>query len=687
MNKWKKGIFVALLCSSAMVSCQEKAKETKEDTKTEESIVVDKFADIQILQYNLDGWDALSLQQKKLIYYLSQAAISGRDIIWDQNCRYNLRVRKSLETILETYTGEKSGEEWGKFVEYSKRVFFSNGIHHHYAEKKIKPEFSKEYFDKLMKNSDTKLLPIAEGSTVDELIKTLDPVLFNPEYMAKRVNKDKGIDIIAKSATNFYEGVSAAEVDAFYQKMKKPGDKTPISVGLNSKLMKVNGKLVEKVYKVGGMYGSALEKMVFWLNKAVEVAENDQQGLALKKLVSYYQTGDLKTFDEYNIAWVNDTTSVVDVINGFIENYGDPKGYKATYESVVSYKDPAASARMKVISENAQWFEDNSTIMKEHKKKNVTGISYRVITVAQEAGDAAPSTPIGINLPNANWIRETHGSKSVSLNNIVVAYDKAAGPGSLKEFAHDQEEIDRSIKYGELAGNLHTALHEVIGHASGKMNEGIAEPHITLKNYSSTLEEARADLVALYYLLDNKLVEMGVMPNLEVGKAEYDSYIRNGLMIQLRRLDAGENLEEDHMRNRQLVAAWAFEKGKKDGVIERIEKDGKTFYDIKNYEKLRVLFGELLKEIQRIKSEGDYKSAEALVETYGVIVDQNMITQVKERYKNIDTKPYSGFVQPYLIPVMDKNGEITDVKVEYEKDFVRQMLKFGKEAAFLPSVN
>lgn len=682
----KQMLYAAGIAATIAVSSCGDKKGSSGEKADHSNVVVDTFADIQVLKYDLPGWDKLTPKQKELIYYLSEAALSGRDIYWDQNCRENLRVRKTLEAIHASYSGKKEGADWEKFNLYSKRVFFSNGIHHHYMESKIQPEFSKEYFKTLIEGS--KNLPLENGQSAAQLAEYLTPVMFDPTVLAKRTNKAEGIDMLQGSAMNFYQNVSNTEAEKFYGDMAAKGGKDAPSYGLNSKLTKdEKGALVERVWKLGGMYGSAIEKMIYWLEKAKTVAENPQQEKAIGLLIEYYKTGDLKTWDAFSIAWVEDTSSVVDFIHGFIEVYVDPIGHKATYESTIQYRDPEATEKMKVISGNAQWFEDNSPILPEHKKKKVTGISYRVINVAMEAGDAAPSTPIGVNLPNAEWIRETYGSKSVSLNNIIQAYDHASGPGSLKEFCYDQAEIDRTLKHGELGDKLHTALHEVIGHASGQLNPGVAQPHVTLKNYASTLEEARADLVALYYLMDQKMVDLGVMPSLEVGKAEYDRYIRNGLLMQLRRLEMGQNLEEDHMRNRQLVAAWVFEKGQAEKVIEKVEKNGKTFYHINDYVKLRKLFGDLLREIQRIKSTGDFASAKKLVEGYGVKVDQATLKQVKDRFATIQSKPYSGFIQPILKPVKGKDGKITDVKVEWETDFLKQMLRFGKDYSFLPIKN
>lgn len=673
---------ISLLLALSLNSCKPK-KDEAQAAASETPVLLDTFADLQILRYELPGWDKLSLRQKTLIYYLSEAALCGRDIIYDQHNKHNLAVRKTLEAIHSTYKGDRSTPQWKQYETYAKRVWFSNGIHHHYSEGKILPEFDPEYFAQLLNGSDAQALPMP----LPQLLAELKAVIFDPTLMPKRTNKDAGVDVIQASAVNFYEGLSSQEVDDFYHAMQKNGGPTPPSFGLNSKLVKANGKIFEQVWKSGGMYGPAIDKIVYWLEKAATVAENEQQKKAIELLIEYYRTGDLKKFDAYNIAWVQDTSSTVDFINGFIEVYHDPKGYKADFESVVQYNDPEATEKMAVVSRNAQYFEDNSTIPDEYKKESVKGVSYRVINVAMESGDCAPSTPIGINLPNSNWIRTLHGSKSVSLLNIEEAYGKSGGAAALREFAHDEEEVARAEKYGSMVDKMHTALHEVIGHASGQLKPGVAEPHATLKTYASTLEEARADLVALYFMPDPKLIEWGLLPDAEAYKAEYDRYIRNGLFQQLRRLKPGDKLEEDHMRNRQLVAAWAFEKGAPQGVIAKVERNGKTYYDITDYGKLRELFGQLLREIQRIKSEGDYATAEKLVEGYGVMVDPKDVMQVKDRYAILPTKPYSGFVQPRLVPVMDAQSNITDVRVEVESDFVKQMLRYGKEYSFLPVKN
>ncbi len=627
----------------------------------------EQFADLKIIRYQIPGWENLSAQQRKLVYFLTQAGYEGRDIIWDQNYRHNLTIRKALENIVKNYQGDKNAAEWNAFMTYTKRVWFSNGIHHHYSMDKINPDFSKEYFTTLLSETHTDLS--------EEVIN----VIFNPEIDNKKVSLDPNKDLLLASASNFYSpDVSEKEVEAYYESVIDHNDKQPISYGLNSKLVKTaEGKLEEHVWKVDGLYGAAIKRIIYWLEQAVTVAENDKQARALQLLIEYYQTGDLKKWDKYNIAWVEATEGDIDYINSFIEVYNDPMGYRGSFESVVEIKDFDASERMKVVMENVQWFEDHSPIMDEHKKKEVVGVTYKVVAVAGESGDASPSTPIGVNLPNANWIRATHGSKSVSLGNIISAYDKASGGGYTKEFALTQEEVDRAKAHGMLGGKLHTALHEVVGHASGKLNEGIGTPKQTLKNYASTLEEARADLVALYYILDPKLIDLGLMETLDVGKAEYDSYIRNGMMVQLRRLELGKVLEEAHMRNRQLVASWAFEQGKADNVIERLDKDGKTYFRINDYEKLREIFGRLLREIQRIKSEGDYEAGRALVENYGVQVDAALHQEVLKRSESLGIAPYGGFINPQLEPIME-GEDMIDVKVTYPADFTEQMLHYGE---------
>lgn len=647
----------------------------------------EQFGDVKILRYQVPGFEELSLKEKELLYYLYEAALAGRDIIWDQHFKHNLYIRRTLEAIVSTYTGNRDTEEFEKFMVYTKKVWFSSGIHHYISTSKTLPEFSENYFAALIRNSDEKEFPFQEDETTDDLIAKLSPIMFDPKTFAKRVNLDPDVDLVTNSANNFYEGVTQQEVEAYYSSIKEQDNPTPVSYGLNTKVIKENGKVIEKVWRVGGMYTQAIEKIVYWLEKASAVAENEKQQAALDKLVEYYKTGDLKTFDEYSIAWVEDANSRIDVINGFIEVYGDPLGYKGSFESVVSIRDPEASKRIIAIGNEAQWFEDNSPLMDEHKKKNVTGISAKVINVVMESGDASPTTPIGINLPNANWIRANHGSKSVNLANIVHAYDESKkGGGFLEEFAYSKEEIERAKADAGYSDMLHTDLHEVIGHASGQINEGVGTPKETLKNYSNTLEEARADLVSLYYLPDQKLIDIGIMETFETAKAAYDDYIRTGLMTQLTRLKLGEQLEQAHMRNRQLVAAWAYEKGANEKVVEKIIKDGKTYFVINDYDKLRMIFGDLLREIQRIKSEGDYEAGKNLVEGYGVKVDPELHKEVLERFGKLGIAPYSGFINPMLIAVYD-GDKIIDVKIEFPDDFTEQMMHYAKHHSLLPTYN
>ncbi|GAA4271016.1 dihydrofolate reductase [Aquimarina gracilis] len=673
--------FIAI--AFTVIACKKDPKVQDQIDKQEQVVaeekfeyVVEQFADLKILRYKIPGWDNLSLKEQKLVYYLTQAGLSGRDIMWDQNYRHNLAIRKALEKIYTSYDGDKNSKDWKAFETYVKRVWFSNGIHHHYSNDKIKPEFGQDYFSSLL------------AATSTEVSKEVYEVIFN-DADAKKVNQAKGIDNVALSAVNFYgPGVTNADVESFYGKMKSPNPEKPLSYGLNSQLVKENGELKERIYKSGGLYGSAIDEIIKWLEKAKEVAENEAQGDALGLLIEYYKTGSLQTWDDYNVAWTAATDGNIDYINSFIEVYNDPLGYRGSYETIVQIKDFDMSKKMAVLSENAQWFEDNSPLMEEHKKKNVVGVTYKVVTVAGEAGDASPSTPIGVNLPNANWIRAAVGSKSVSLGNIINAYNNAGGSGRLKEFVHDQEEFELEEKYGQLGDKLHTALHEVVGHASGQLNPGVGETKETLKNYASTMEEGRADLVGLYYLMDPKLQELGLVEDWEkVGKAAYDGYIRNGLMTQLIRLNLGDDVEEAHMRNRQWVSAWAFEQGAKENVIEKVTREGKTYYNINDYKKLREIFGRLLRETQRIKSEGDYKAAEALVEGYGVKVDQALHAEILKRNEQFTSAPYSGFVNPVLVPEMDENGEITKIKVTQPKDFATQMLEYSKTYNFLPEVN
>lgn len=651
-------------------------------------VQVDQFADIRVLRYRIPGFEDLSLSQKQLAYCLYQAALSGRDMIWDQNYRHNLVVRRTIEEIMRSYSGERSGADWDAFLVYAKRVWFSNGIHHHYSNKKLVPGFDAAYFASLVRASDAKGMPLAQGQKVDDLLTMLEPVLFDPTVDAKKVDLDPSKDMVAASATNYYgPGVTQKDVESFYARRIDKKDPRPISYGLNSQLAKVDGKLVERVWKVDGMYGPAIAEIVRWLKRALEFTETEAQRASLEKLIAYYESGDLRTFDEHSIAWVGDTASRIDVVNGFIEVYGDPLGYRGAFESVVSLRDEEASKRIDTISQYAQWFEDQSSIPEAYKKKSVQGISAKVITVIVESGDASPSTPIGINLPNANWIRANHGSKSVNLGNIVAAYEHSGRQsGVLEEFAFSEEEVLRAREHNGLADKLHTDMHEVIGHASGALRPGVGTPKETLKNYASTLEEGRADLVALYYLLDPKLMEIGVMSSLQVGMAAYDDYVRNGMMVQLTRLELGEHLEEAHMRNRQMVARWVYEKGKADNVVERVERDGKTYFVVRDYVKLRDLFGQLLREVQRIKSEGDYEAGKALVEDYGVKVDRELHEQVLRRFESLKIAPYAGFINPRLVPVTEGDA-VVDIKVEYPQSFVLQMLEYADHYSFLPHTN
>ncbi len=644
-------------------SCGDQATPVQE---TSFDFNVDQFADVKVLRYQIPGFEDLTLNEQKLVYYMTQAGLEGRDIMWAQNYRHNLEIREALEKIFTDYPGARDNDQWMAFETYLKRVWFSNGIHHHYSNDKIMPEFSQEYLMELLDDAQATL----EGEAFE--------VIFN-EKDKKKVNLSKDADIVLESAINFYgPNVTTQDVEDFYGSVKVDAER-PIEVGLNTRLVKEQGQLVEQVYRSGGLYGQAIDRIIYWLEQAVTVAENPAQAKALNLLIEYYKTGDLDTWDEYAVAWVNATEGNIDWINGFIEVYNDPKGYKGSYETIVQIKDFDMSKKMSVLSEQAQWFEDNSPLMPEHKKKEVKGVSYKTVVVAGESGDASPSTPIGVNLPNNNWIRQAHGSKSVSLGNIINAYNNAGGSGRLQEFAHDAQEIELEEKYGALADKLHTALHEVVGHASGQINPGVGTPKETLKSYKSTIEEGRADLFGLYYLMDPKLQELGLVTDWEAtGTAAYDGYIRNGLVTQLIRLNLGDDVEEAHMRNRQWVSAWVFEKGQDQGVIERVTRDGKTYYDIKDYGKLRELFGELLRETQRITSEGDYEAAKALVEDYGVKVDQTLHAEILERNSQFTSAPYSGFVNPVLVPELNAQNEIVGFQVVQPESFEAQMLEYSK---------
>lgn len=639
---------------------------------------VDHFADIEVLRYQVPGFEDLSLRQKELIYYLNEAALQGRDILFDQNGKYNLAIRITLENVYTNFKGDKNSTEFKALEKYLKQVWFANGIHHHYSMDKFTPEFSQKFFDEQVRKVSKKNLPLGKGQSVDAFLKTIDAVIFDPTVMAKRVNQADGVDLILTSANNLYEGVTQKEVEDFYNKLKDPNDPTPVSYGLNARLVKVNGQVAEQVYKVGGLYSPAIEKIVFWLKKAANVAENAQMKAYIEKLIEFYVTGDLKTFDDYSILWAEETKSDVDFVNGFIESYGDPMGMTGSWESLVNFKNKQSSIRTQIISENAQWFEDNSPVDARFKKDKVKGVSAKVITAAILAGDCYPATPIGINLPNANWIRAAHGSKSVTLENITDAYSKAAeGNGLNEEFAFSGYEVELMKKYLSIADNLHTDLHECLGHGSGKLLPGV-DPD-ALKEHGSTLEETRADLFALYYLADPKLIELGIFSNPDTYKAEYYKYVMNGLMTQLTRIEPGKDIEEAHMRNRHIIAQWAYENGKADNVIEFVKRDGKTYVKVNDYEKLRTLFGRLLAEVQRIKSEGDYESGKKLVEQYGVKFDANMHNELLERYAKLNIAPYKGFVNPVYTAVTDKNGKITDVRIDYSEGYIEQMLRYSRD--------
>ena len=647
---------------------------------------VEQFADLQLLRYKVHEFESLTLKQKELIYYLSQAALEGRDILFDQNGKYNLVIRRMLEVVYTDYQGDRADANFIHMEIYLKRVWFSNGIHHHYASDKFVPGFSPEFFKAALQSVDPSKLPLAEGETVDMLCEEVFPIIFDPEVMPKRVNQADGEDLVLTSAANYYEGVTQKEAEDFYNAMKSPDDTMPVMFGMNSRLVKEDGKVQEKVWKSGGLYGEAIDKILYWLGKAAGAAENEQQKAVIKKLIQFYKDGDLKTFDEYAILWVKDLNSRVDFVNGFTESYGDPLGMKASWESIVNFKDLEATKRTETISTHAQWFEDHSPVDKRFKKKEVKGVSAKVITAAMLGGDLYPATAIGINLPNSNWIRSVHGSKSVTIGNLTDAYNKAAhGNGFTDEFVYSAEEKELIDKYADLTGDLHTDLHECLGHGSGQLLPGVDQD--ALKAYGSTIEEARADLFGLYYLPDAKMVELGLTPNEDAYKAEYYTYMMNGLMTQLVRIELGNSVEEAHMRNRQLIAKWAFENGAAEKVVELVKKDGKTYVKINDYKKLRDLFGQLLAEIQRIKSEGDYETARKLVEKYAVKIDPVLHSEVLVRYEKLHLAPYKGFINPVYEAVTDENGTITDVKVSYDEGYAEQMLRYSKKYANLPYRN
>lgn len=653
-------------------------------SKTDFSYCDERFADLQLLRYRVDGFEKLTLPQKKLVYYLSQAALYGRDILWDQNGKFNLKIRKTLEAIYTGYQGDRNCEDFRQMTIYLKRVWFSNGIHHHYGYDKFPADFSESFFKKAFQSIDPAQLPLQEGETADSLYNEIAPVIFNPAIMPKRVNQADGEDLLLSSACNYYEeGITQKEAEEFYRKMKEEyTGPHPVMYGLNSKLVRKNGKLTEEVWKIDGMYGKAIEKIVYWLEKASEVAENPEQEAVIHRLVEYYKTGDLRTFDRYSIMWIKEQEGTIDFTNGFIETYGDPLGMKASWEGYVNLKDQAATERTRKLSENAQWFEDHSPVDSRFKKENCQGVSAKVIEAAILGGDLYPSSAIGINLPNSNWIRAEHGSKSVTIGNLTHAYNQAArGNGFKEEFVINREVLDLLEKYEDLCDDLHTDLHECLGHGSGKLLPGV-DPD-SLKAYGATIEEARADLFGLYYLADPKLIELGLTPNNEAYKAQYYSYIMNGLMTQLVRINPGKDIEEAHMRNRALIANWALECGKEERVIEMVCLDRKTYVQINDYKKLREIFGKQLAEIQRIKSEGDLDTARELVERYGVKIDPSLHMEVRDRYKRLNLAPYKGFINPVYTPVLDDQQQITDIKISYDEAYDAQMLRYSKDYATL----
>ncbi len=681
----KKKLILSLITSATLgfTACDDANRKADSENF---NYTVEQFADLQVLRYKVPGFEELNLKQKELIYYLTQAGLEGRDILFDQNGKYNLRIRRLLEAIYTQYPGDKNNTEYKELETYLKRVWFANGIHHHYGMDKFVPGFSAEFLKGAIASVDVDQLPLAEGQSVDEFCAEIFPVIFDRNVMPKRVNQANGEDLVLTSACNYYDGVTQAEAEAFYDAMKNPADATPISFGLNSRLVKKNGVVTEEVYKVGGLYSSAIERVVYWLKKAEAVAENDKQKAVISKLIAYYESGDLKQFDEYAILWVNDLDSRIDFVNGFTESYGDPLGMKASWESLVNFKDMEATKRTETISDNAQWFETNSPVDSQFKKEEVKGVSAKVITAAILAGDLYPATAIGINLPNANWIRANHGSKSVTIGNITDAYNKAShGNGFGDEFIYSDVEKQLIDQYGDQTGDLHTDLHECLGHGSGKLLPGV-DPD-ALKAYGSTIEEARADLFGLYYMGDPKLVELGLLPNNDAYKAEYYNFLMNGLMTQLVRIEPGNNIEESHMRNRQLIARWVFEKGQPNNVVEMVKKDGKTYVVVNDYEQVRQLFGELLADIQRIKSTGDLNAAREIVEAYAVQVDPELHAEVLERYKKLNLSPYKGFVNPVYEAVTDDNGNITDVVVTYDEGYAEQMLRYSRDYSSLPSIN
>ncbi|MFN2379210.1 MAG: dihydrofolate reductase [Bacteroidales bacterium] len=674
-----KTLTMIVLLGTIAVSCRTGEKKVAESDDF--VYLADKFADLQVLKFKLPAFDELTLQQKEFIYYLSEAALSGRDIMWDQNFKYNLKIRRTIEAVIESYRGDRGSEEFGRFMIWAKRVFFSNGIHHHYSNDKFNPGFDAEYFAELVNGSDSGLLPDSYADAT-ELLDELTPVIFDPDLYARKIVFTDGADVVAESSVNFYEGVTQAEVEAYYSALTDPDDPTPVSVGLNSRLVKKDGEIVEQVYHSGSLYGEAIDRIIYWLEKAAEVAETELQKEEIGVLIDYYRTGSLETWDSYNVIWAGNNEPVVDYVNGFIEVYNDPLGMKATWEAVVNYKDIEATRRTKIISENAQWFEDRSPIDPQYRKEEVKGVEGKVINVAMLGGDCYPTSPIGINLPNADWIRKDVGSKSVTLANITHAGEMASqGSGFLEEFAASEEEIARARKYGPAAGNLHTDFHEILGHGSGKLAEG-TDPN-ALKNYSSPLEEMRADLFALYYMPDHQVIELGLLDSPDAAKATYDSYMRNGLMTQLVRISKGKDIEQAHMRCRAAITARVYEAGQEENVVEMFSREGKTYVRINDYDRLRELFGDLLRELQRIKSEGDFEAGKRMIEDYGIKIDPVLHEELLERYEKLDLAPYSGYMNPELVAVTDDAGNIIDVEVKYIDDFTGQMMKYGREYSFL----
>lgn len=669
-----------------LTACNNASKSSSTPSIESFKYSVDRFEDVEILRYRVVDFEKLTPQQKELVYYLSEAAVEGRDILFDQNGKHNLAIRRTLETIYNNYQGDRNSDEFKDLTTYMKQVWMGNGIYHHYSAEKFVPKFSEAYFRSVVAEIDSSVLPLQNAETVEMFLDKISPIIFDPTVLPKRINQAQGEDLILTSASNYYEGVTQQEVESFYSKMKNENDLTPIPYGLNSKVVKEDGVILEKTYKIGGMYSSAIERIVYWLEKAAQVAENQKQKDVINALISYYRTGDLKEYDRYSILWVEDLASQVDFINGFTESYGDPLGMKASWESLVNFKDIEATKRTELISDNAQWFEDQSPIDNQFKKEEVKGVSAKVITAAMLGGDCYPSTPLGINLPNSNWIRRDHGSKSVTIENISEAYNQAAlGNGFNEEYMWSNEERERAKKWGALTNNLHTDLHECLGHGSGKLLPGV-DPD-ALKAYGSVIEETRADLFGLYFMGDDKMLELGLLPDKDAYKAQYYQYVMNGLMTQLTRIPLGKSIEQTHMRNRQLIASWVLEKGKDENVVEIVERDGKNYVKVNDYQKLRTLFGNLLAEIQRIKSTGDYEVARNIVETYGIQINPILHAEILERYEKLNLTPYKGFINPVYTPIVNKEGKITDVTISYDENYIDQNLRYSRDYSSLPTYN